>query len=72
MIKNKLKKYRKEKNMSQTELAYKTGVSQRYIAFIEAGKRTPSLDLAKRISLILNKSVDNIVNCRMKLNVSVQ
>ena len=46
--------------MSQTELAYKTGVSQRYIAFIEAGKRTPSLDLAKKISLILNRSVDTI------------
>ena len=59
-MENRLREYRREKNMSQTELAYKTGVSQRYIAFIEAGKRTPSLDLAKKISLILNRSVDTI------------
>lgn len=59
-MKNKLKEYREKKQLSQTELAYKTGVSQRYIAFLEAGQRTPSLKLASRIALVLNSKVDRI------------
>ncbi|WP_278947738.1 helix-turn-helix transcriptional regulator [Megasphaera elsdenii] len=57
---NKMKEYRQEKGLSQTELAYKTGVSQRYIAFIEANKRTPSLKLAMKISKALGKNVNTI------------
>lgn len=57
---NKVKEYRKKKKISQTELAYKTGVSQRYIAFIEANQRTPSLKLAKKIAMILGQKMDTI------------
>lgn len=59
-MRNKLKEYREKKQLSQTELAYKTGVSQRYIAFIEAGQRTPSLKLANKIASVLNSKVDRI------------
>lgn len=41
-------------------LAYKTGVSQRYIAFIEANQRTPSFKLALKISKALGEKVDPI------------
>ncbi|ERT60773.1 helix-turn-helix transcriptional regulator [Megasphaera vaginalis (ex Srinivasan et al. 2021)] len=59
-MKNKLKEFRKEKGMSQTTLAYETGVSQRYIAFIEDGYRTPSLRLALKISKVLGSTIDAI------------
>ncbi|HJE82948.1 helix-turn-helix transcriptional regulator [Megasphaera stantonii] len=59
-MKNKVKEYREKNNMTATELAYKTGVSERYILFIEAGKRTPSLRLANRIAMVLKEGVDKI------------
>lgn len=59
-MKNKVKQYRMKKNMTQTELGYKTGVSQRYIAFIEANQRNPSLKLAQRIANVLEEKVDVI------------
>lgn len=43
-------KRRKEKKMTQAELAAVLGVSQRMIAACEAGERRPSVDLAQRIS----------------------
>lgn len=57
---NKLKEYRLKKGLSQTELAYATGVSQRYIAFIEANQRTPSFKLASKIARTLGEKVDTI------------
>ena len=57
---NKLKEIREKNNISQTDLAYKIGVSQRYIAFLEAGTRTPSLRVAKGISKILKRPIDSI------------
>ncbi len=42
-------KRRKEKKMTQAELAAVLGVSQRMIAACEAGERRPSVDLAQRI-----------------------
>ena len=57
---NKVKQYRKKRKLTQTELAYKTGVSQRYIAFIEANQRNPSLRLAQKIANVLGEKVDAI------------
>ena len=57
---NALKKIREAKNLSQTELAAKVGVSQRYIAFIEKGDRTPSLGNALRIASIMGCHVEDI------------
>ena len=41
---------RKEKKMTQAELAQVLNVSQRMVAAIEAGERRPSPGLAQRIS----------------------
>lgn len=57
---NALKKLREAKKLSQTELAAKVGVSQRYIAFIEKGDRTPSLGNALRIANIIGCQVEDI------------
>ena len=57
---NKIKQTREAAGLSQTELASRAGVSQRYIAFIESGKRKPSLSLAHKISKVLKLSVDEL------------
>lgn len=59
-MENRIKEYRQKKGITQTALAYMTGVSQRYIAFIEANKRTPSLKLSIKISKALGEPVDAI------------
>ena len=40
---------RKEKKMTQAELALVLGVTQRMVAACELGERRPSVDLAQRI-----------------------
>ena len=47
-------------NLSQDQLASAVGVTQRYIGFIEAGDRTPSLKVAKKIADALDSTVDDI------------
>ena len=44
---------RKEKKLTQAELAQVLGVSQRMIAACEAGERRPSPGLAQRIGAVL-------------------
>lgn len=57
-----LKKYRENAGLSSEELAEKLGVNKRYIDYMERGDKTPSLKLAKRISEILNVSLDKLVS----------
>ncbi len=57
---NNLKQIRKKQNMSQELLAVKSGVTVRYIAFLESGQRNPSIKLAFKIAKILKSSVDEI------------
>ena len=57
---NNLKEIRKANKISQTELAYKVGVSARYIAFIEHGDKCPSLKIAIKIARTLNSTVEDI------------
>jgi putative transcriptional regulator len=57
---NKLKEYMKKKNMSSTELAYKSGVGARYIGFMLQGVRTPSLKVALKMARALGCKVEDI------------
>lgn len=56
----KLVNARKELGWTQEELAKKADISRAYLANIEAGKYTPSLEVAKKLSEILKKSVDEL------------
>jgi len=56
----KLREYREALNMSQDELAHAANVTARHIAFIENGKRNPSLDVALKISQKLNRPIEDI------------
>ncbi|HAH61864.1 MAG TPA: XRE family transcriptional regulator [Treponema sp.] len=49
-LSNNMKRYRKEKGLSQEKLAELSGVSANYIALIESGKNFPSLKMLGRIA----------------------
>lgn len=57
---NKLKEIRMCKNVSISELAKKSKISERYLRFIESGEKTPSLETAKKIAISLNVKIDDI------------
>ena len=41
---------RKEKGLTQAELAQRIGIAQRTVAAYECGERRPSVDVAKRLA----------------------
>lgn len=57
---NKLREYRKRVHMDATSLADQVGISVRHLQFIESGKRTPSLPVAKKIADCLDDTIENI------------
>ena len=57
---NRVREFREKMDLTQTELAAKAGVSQRYIAFVESGKRTPSLKCARLIASIVGASIEDV------------
>lgn len=57
---SKLKDIRLKNKISQEQLAVDVGVTVRYIAFLESGKRKPSIDVAFKIAKALQTTVDNI------------
>lgn len=60
MITNKIKEYRKIKNLTQKELASELDVSRKTINLIESGKLLPKIDLVYKLSLILNEPIENL------------
>ena len=60
-IQNNIRKLRFNNNeMTQQELADRLGVSRQTINAIEAGKYSPTLELAFRISEVFNVSLDEV------------
>lgn len=53
-MRNWLKYKRIEKNLTQKEIAIKTGVSQQSIQLYENGKRRPSPDIAIKLGKVLD------------------
>ncbi len=49
-----LKQEREKQKLSQLELAYKSDISQNMIAYIETGKRTPTLTTLLKLCNALN------------------
>ena len=52
--------------MTQMELAEKAGVSRQTIVALEAGKYTPSLELAFRIAYVFNVQVGEVFECNVE------
>lgn len=60
VLKNRLKEYRKEQNLSQDELAKMVGVSRNTISSIETGQFCPTAKLALVICIALDKKFEDI------------
>lgn len=59
-MKNRIKVFRAELNISQEELANQMGVSRQTIHAIENNKYAPSLTLGMKIAKYFNKPVEEI------------
>jgi len=59
-IKNQLKKYRNEEDITQAELSKKLDVSRQTVNAIETGKYDPSLELALKIADFFDVKVEEI------------
>ena len=57
ILKNQIRRLRFEKNMTQEELALRTGVSRQTIMSIESGKTNPSVLLAYKIASALGVDI---------------
>ena len=53
--------HRKRKGLNQTQLAELTGMQQGNICLYERGRRTPSLQVLKRLSAALDATIDELV-----------
>jgi transcriptional regulator with XRE-family HTH domain len=49
-----LKNFRKERNISQEELAFRSELDRTYISGLECGKRNPTLKIIVKLALSLN------------------
>lgn len=57
---NNIKKYREENSLTREQLASELGLTGRYIAFLERGERTPSLNTAVKISEYFGVKIEDI------------
>ena len=60
VLKNNIKELRKEKGMSQQELADLVGVSRNTISSLETGQYEPTAKLALILSIALDKKFEDI------------
>lgn len=59
-MRQKLTALRKQRNMTQQEVANKLGISRSFYGFIETGLRNPTYGLAKKIAEIFEVTPEEI------------
>lgn len=57
----KIRELRKEKNLSQADLAKRIGVHQRYVSTLETGKRMPAAETLIKLSTVFRVSIDYLL-----------
>ena len=55
-----LKKKRKELEMTQEDVAYKVGISRAYMGYIEQGRNVPSVKVLEKISKVLKINLSDL------------
>ena len=60
VLRNSIRKLRFERNMTQEELALRTGVSRQTIMSIERGQTNPSVLLALKIGVALDAQITDV------------
>ena len=66
-LKNHIRRLRFEHNMTQEELALRTGVSRQTIMSIERGQTNPSVLLAYKIAAALGVSITDVFDMQGRL-----
>jgi putative transcriptional regulator len=67
LITNNIRKLRFFNNeMTQQELAEKAGISRQTVIAVEAGKYSPSLELAFRIAVAFGVQIGEVFECEVK------
>jgi len=61
MFGKRLKSIRKARNLSQTEVANKLGVTQGFVSRLEKDSRTPNVEMLRKLSAILGVSESNLL-----------
>ncbi len=59
-MKTRIKELRARHNLTQEQLAKKTGVRRETIVFLEQGKYNPSLRLAHDVAVALKSKIDEV------------
>ncbi|MFH0776898.1 MAG: helix-turn-helix transcriptional regulator [Patescibacteria group bacterium] len=59
-MKNRIKIFRAQFDLTQNALAEKVGVRRETIVFLEQGKYNPSLELAFRIAKVFGEPLENV------------
>ena len=62
-----IKKYRKEKKMTQKALAEKANISRSYLGDLESGRYNPSLDTLRTIASALDIDINLLRNTLKKI-----
>ncbi|MDO8570572.1 MAG: helix-turn-helix transcriptional regulator [Candidatus Daviesbacteria bacterium] len=57
----KVKKYRKSRNLTQIQLAVAIGISSSYMSAIEQGARYPSLKVLQKISKVIKIDIKELL-----------
>ena len=57
----KVRKLRKQKDLTQEKLAELTGIDYSYLNLIENGKRNPSLKVIAKLARVLGVPLDDLV-----------
>lgn len=63
LFQDRLKEFRDMRKLSQAALAEKIGAQQPYVAALEAGSRSPTLETIAKLSEALRVSPDMLLGC---------
>ena len=68
MIEKNIKKFREQKNISQSELAEKLNVTRQAVSNWETGKTQPDIDTLHKIADMLEISIDELIYGNKRTN----
>ena len=66
IVKNRVKEFRKQYQLTQEELAKKLGVTRQTIIAVENNKYNPTLELAMRLARYLNTTIEELFTLEEK------
>jgi DNA-binding XRE family transcriptional regulator len=61
-IGNRIQKLRKERQLTQEDLADKVNVTAQHLSYIENGHRRPSLPLARKLARVLKATLGDLLS----------